>query len=356
MRSARILLTLFVFAMIDASCQPATEPPVALPTTQSLAEPIPTPTDAVVFTPTALPAATATQTRIPATASNTPTPTPGPANTPSLTPTLEPTKPVFISFSLGGGDGGSPVRYYLGAGVPDFTLYADGQIIFREGNYSSYDDDAGYILRESYLTDGEMCALYSTIHDTGFFEVEGEGWAGVDDPIYGEFDDNVVFSEGGPSYVIIVNGPTPKEVHIYYAYANYTIPEVKAVFDLLHHFTVNTTTPFQPDSVMLWIDEVVEPEGQSAHDWPAILPLLSDLLPLMDYESYKGVLILENVDILMELFDYHLKAQLFSEGDHLYQVIASPLLPHERSQDYPRGSNVAAEFKLPFACDLAPSE
>ncbi|MCB0013487.1 MAG: hypothetical protein KDE34_16355, partial [Anaerolineales bacterium] len=139
-------------------------------------------------------------------------------------------------------------------------------------------------------------------------------------------------------------------------YANYTIPEVRAVFDLLNHFTISTTSPYQPDRVMLWIDEVVETDGLPAHDWPAILPLLSDLLTLMDYEGYKGVLIQENVDILMQLFDYHLKAQLFSEGGHLYQVIASPLLPHERSQDYPRGSNVAAEFKLPFACDLAPSE
>lgn len=277
------------------------------------------------------------------------TPTYTPTSLPSLTPTpvFPPTKPIFIAFGLFGGDGGSPYLDYLGRNTPSLILYTDGQMLIREGRFEHASE--GYIYQQGTLAPDEMCSLFLAIEKTGFFEVEANGFQGDSDPIY-EFDDSVQFSEGGPTYRIHISGPRPKKTYIYFTYVPYLIDEVRATYDLLSSYPLSDTTVYQPNQVVLWIEEDNGEEEKEVQSWPDYLPPLLELITSVDYATFEGAVIQENVDSLLQLFDNRMTSMSFSEDGKQYRVIARPLLPHETPLSFIWWPHQVAEFPLPFEC------
>ncbi len=331
-------------AVVVETKEPVTTTPVVQPTSEIEASITAVTVATVTPTPTPLP--TLTVMAVP-----TDFPLPTSSYTPILLPSPMPgkTKQVILQFGMSGGDGGDQILDYLGRNTPNLVLYSDGQVLFREGDFGFYEDRSGYTFKQVFLSPGQICSLLKSIADTGFFEIEGDGFNWTSDPIY-EFDDSVEFSDGGPSYVIKVNGPTPKIVVIYYSYLPYVIDEVAATYDLLNNYRIEKGTPYKPDRVVLWIEEISSENVQEIQSWPENLPLLSELITSVNDNDYQGVLIEDNVESLLQLFDYRMKRIVFNEEDRIYMVAARPLLPHETVETFQRGSESVSEFPLPFEC------
>jgi hypothetical protein len=143
----------------------------------------------------------------------TPQPTRTSVPTPTATFTLWPTKEVLLQFGIFGGDGGWDEYAFVGQDTPKLILYADGQLIVQK------EDDGGVWFEETTLTVSQMCSFLSQVEKAGFFTLafddSSASVVGIPtaNPIY-KFDNTTQFSEGGPYYVIQVNGPKPIDIYI----------------------------------------------------------------------------------------------------------------------------------------------
>lgn len=296
----------------------------------------------------------------------TPTKTPRPTKTSTLTPTATftpwPTKEVLIQYGSFGGDGGWDYYAFIGGNMPKWILYTDGQFIIQK------EDNSGVWFEETTLTIPQMCSFLSQIEKDGFFTLAYDNSstfiAGIPtaNPIY-EFNDSTQFYEGGPNYVLQVNGPNPREILVYHSYVQNLVPEARRVFNLFNNYSPpSRLNGYQPQYMLLRIEAGLgnsvnatpEPVVQS---WPADLPSLATLAQENDetaasaFSRSPQVLVKdEQVQPIFEAFGNRLSYQLFQSGDQVYYAVARPFLPHETLSNFSRLSE-EKEFNLPFSCN-----
>lgn len=261
---------------------------------------------------------------------------------------------ILIEYNIGSGDGTPPQLFFLGVAMPEFVLYMDGRLLVNIVENSMKDSESNWYL-EARLTPSEMCALLDAVENTGFFDVTGGGGYSYEqeDPIY-EFGDFQNFSDGAPYATFIVNGPIPKSVHIYTPYWDFVTEEVKAMRALLDQFSTRATERYQPEQLMLWVEEGVPEWFElviASQPWPDDLPELSQLAAQQaQAEGYGGFLINDGFEPLLELLDYRMKYGLFVEAGKEYLVVARQLLPHELPDEFPATNRDAQMLPLPFDC------
>ncbi|MCB8988156.1 MAG: PD40 domain-containing protein [Ardenticatenaceae bacterium] len=295
----------------------------------------PTATLVITSTPASIPTKTISPTEMPSpTYTATPTTTPFPTVTPP--PTVA-TKTVLLQYGITGGDGGSDTDLYYGRGMPRLVIYTDGQMIFREGNWREE-----YFL-EATVSPDEMCDLLAQLQEFGFFENY--------DPIYA-FDETTEYSDGAGAGIIHVNGPLSKRLTFYGPYEDYLIPPLKQSAEFISDYRPSVNTLYMPERLVLWVEVASEtlPENAIVNPWPDTLPQITDLWQ----DPINGEVLVEGelVAPIMELFDYRMSNQWFSDEGVTYSVILRPLLPNETPfpqlwdyQDYAPHS-----FNLPFSC------
>jgi hypothetical protein len=291
------------------------------------------------------------------------TPRPTQAHTPSPTATLTPwpTKEILAQFGIFGGDGGWEYYAFIGGDMPKWILYTDGQLIVQK------EDHRGVWFEETTLTIPQMCSFLSQIEEVGFFTLEFDDSsrliAGIPtaNPIY-KFDDSTQFYEGGPNYVLQVNGPNPREILVYHSYVQYLIPEARRVFNLFNNYSPpSRLTDYQPQYMLLRIEAGLGDSGNvtpapTIQMWPADLPSLATLAQddvetaASAFSRVPQVLIQnELAKPIFEAFGNRLAYQLFQSGNQVYYVVARPFLPHETLNDFSRVSR-EKQYALPFSC------
>lgn len=282
------------------------------------------------------------------------------APSPTVTFTPNPTKEVLLQFGRFGGDGGWEYFAFLGRDTPDLILYTDGQLIIKK------EDHDGVWLEETKLTVPQICSFLAKIDKMGFFDLKSSGTRGTDDPLY-QFDSTTQFGEGGPAYVIQVNGTKHKQIDIYYSYVPYLIPKAGQIFNLFSHYSPPTKlTEYQAQSMLLRIErgpgdfEYATP-APTIQPWPTDLPALEVLEKenveteasayFSNTDEVSQVLIQDQqIKPIFRTFGNRLAYKLFQNGDNIYNIVARPLLPHETLNNfssYPQEK----EFNLPFSCN-----
>lgn len=301
------------------------------PLTTPISTHSPTSTSTTTFT------ATPTNAPIP---SNTPTQTATSTVTPS--PTVTPpstivTKTVFLQYGGTGGDGISNTDVYYGVGMPNLVIYTDGQVILGEGDWQER------YFRETAISPNEMCHLLDQLQDLGFFETY--------DPIYA-FDETTEYSDGVGSDIIHINGPLSKRLAFYRLYKDYLIPPLKQSAEFVTQYRPSTNTYYMPDRVVLWVETATgsQPENTAVRLWPDTFPPITELWQ----DPINGEVLVEGdlVAPMMELFDYRMSGEWFSDEGAVYHVILRPLLPNE--SPYPQLWHYhdydLESFNLPFDC------
>lgn len=256
-----------------------------------------------------------------------------------------------------GGDGGTVYDQYFGRGMPELILYTDGRLL-----RGRWEDIRGRSYTESYLTEEQQCALLAQVAETGFLEIPFDGFT---EEIY-EFDETTQFSDGAGYQTILINGETPKGIHVYGPYMQYAITEVRMVYDLLENLNP-PAVPYQPESLLLWIETGVGQghayleEQITPTPWPSDLPSLHTLHAYRSIVPYRvfsqdtlvdvgGVVFVygENVVPIWNTFGRQTGGGWFVEEDKLFFVVARLLLPHEQGITWvPREPY---RFSLPFEC------
>lgn len=185
-----------------------------------------------------------------------------------------PRKPILIVAGLEGGDGGSDYDSYLGRGMPQFILYADGQLLV-DANPKGRKHD--YVERK--LTPADTCRFLGQMQDTGFLQVRGDGAGYPFDPIYASMKKDV--GMGGPSFYIAVNGYPSKTVSIYYSWTDVVVPAVRRAYELVTAYPITGMLPQSVDRSIVHIrrftDAEYPPGDLTAAIWPVDLPSLESL-------------------------------------------------------------------------------
>ncbi len=352
MRNSKIVSLAFLLCamLLNSACGPSAEKLVTQTATAATAI-------AAAWTnmPTVIATATAT-----ATGTATPTPTntytplptmtPRPTRTPTPTPTPIPTKQVLIQYGAGGGDGGYNTDFYFGRETPDWVLYAEGELLFRNSHYRT---DGNWFLR-TVLTPAQICSLLSSIEGTGLFSVKADGTLGERDPIYIQAS-NSTCNTFGPSYFIQINGKLRKYVSIHVTCEPYLMPEIQAAFQLIRNYAPSQQmTPYRARYLLLWIENgrgqatgyaTPQPTSQV---WPIELPSIRSMLG--DRTEGEAFIDGKFVQPILDVFLNRPAGIVFRENNQDYWIIARPLLPHETQDMFSAYPSNTAEFALPFKC------
>lgn len=267
-------------------------------------------------------------------------------------PLALPTKQVLLQFWWSiGGDGADVYGEYLGSLLPNVILYTDGQLLSQARSW----------YQETTVSNAEMCAMLQEIAATGFLQVVDPGGNDPSSPIY-QFDDTAQFSDGGPEYVIQVNGSPAVQVSVYEPYERYVLPSIRAAYDLFQHYTFQPreAAPYQSQRVIVWVElgrgtewawrvptygDGPEPTPE-IDSWPSDLPPLSDLLP-----DASGTPAYIQGPLAWEFASLPKRFGVYKDRDREYFVIVRPLLPHETVTGYGLWPAGATEFDLPLECD-----
>lgn len=316
---------------------------------------------------TTLPQMTATQQPVAsafptATFTPKPTQTPTPTASPPATYTPWPTKQVLVEFGIFGGDGGWITSSFAGRDTPELVLYADGQLIIKSR------DIGPPWFEETKLSAPQMCSFLAQIENVGFYTLETDSYANENDnPIY-QLDESAHLGEGGPHYIIQVNGPKPKRISIYYGYVQYLIPKARRIFDLFAEYTPpSKRSLYQPPHLLMRIqNESSYPIQSTPIPWPTNLPdldtlakenvetMASDYFRAMGTSGYQiSQTVIEGAQVVpvLETFNNRMIYKLFQSDKKVpYLVVARPLLPHETLNHF---SSFPEEktFELPFNCN-----
>ena len=221
--------------------------------------------------------------------------------------------------------------------MPNLVIYTDGQVILSEGEWRNR-----YFL-ETTISPDELCHLLAQLQGFGFFESY--------DPIYA-FDETTEYSDGAGEVVIHVNGPLPNRLIFYGPYREYLISPLKQSNEFINQYRPSTNTYYMPERVVLWVETATDPQPENAavKPWPDNFPPITELWQ----DPINGEVLIEGdlVAPMMELFDYHMAGEWFSDKGVVYHVILRPLLPNESPfpqlwyyHDYTPHS-----FNLPFDC------
>jgi len=263
---------------------------------------------------------------------------------PTAKPSQEAASSVLVQLGRCCGDVGSRESFLLGGCcASELVIYPDGQIILMEGEYGAYN------FVEAELTKDEMCNLLSQIEASGFLQITGTGQLMERDSIY-RFDEAAQYSEGAGGYFIQVNGDPPKAVFIYSRYAEYLVPEVRSVYDLLSRYRPQGVKPYVPEGLLLWASAGGTTGAEvSPMEWPTHLPSLAELLE----GRSEGDVVIEGelASAIWELFNGTLSEREFIDGGKQYTVIARPLLPHEHDEVQCSCMDSPAPLDAPLPCD-----
>jgi hypothetical protein len=285
------------------------------------------------------------------------TPVPTVTNTPWVT------KDVLAQFGMFGGDGGWDYYAFIGGQTPKWILYTDGQFVIQR------EDAHGVWFEETHLATSQMCSFLSQVEKVGFFTLafddSSASQAGIPtaNPVY-KFDNTTQFSEGGPYYVLQVNGSKHRQLQIYSQYVQYLVPGANQVFNFFANYSPpSNLTKYQAQFMLLRIEEglgesIYSTPTPNAQTWPTDLPSL-DTLKKQNIEteasSYfssnvsQALVTGEMVKPIFKAFGNRLAYRLFKNGEKVYYAAARPLLPHETLNDF-SGFPREEEFDLPFSC------
>lgn len=298
------------------------------------------------------------------TATFTPQPTSTKTPIPTATPSLWNTKTVLAQFGIFGGDGGWDHYAFIGRDMPKWILYTDGQFIVQK------EDSRGVWFEETVLSNSQMCSFLSQIENTGFYTLAFDDssalQAGIPtaNPIY-NFDNTTQFSEGGPYYILQVNGSKHRLLNIYSQYIQYLVPDAKKVFNFFDNYSPpSNLTKYRAQYLLLRVEEglgysIYSTPAPNTQNWSNDLPSLEKLREeniKTEASAYLSggvsqVLITdEMVEPISNAFDNRLAYKLFQSEGKVYYVVARPLLPHETINDF-SGFPQEAEFELPFSCN-----
>jgi hypothetical protein len=274
-----------------------------------------------------------------------------PSPLPSPEPTLSPSQRPLIVYGIFGGDGGTASDFYLGRGVPDLVLYANGDIIRKV----CVDAEACRLLI-SRIPPSEVCRLRARLIAAGLFSIPDPGPDPSTSPIY-NFDETTQYSDGAPSIVIQVNGDPSINVGIYTEYYPYLIRPVRDAERILAQYAPSSASPYRPSTLLLWIEQGrgLASASEIPLDWPAGLPSLRELWQarVLGRGFFGGTDVALDSEIasaVHRLFGERMIGALFTENGILYYLIPRPLLPHEtpaRFSPHPYG---AEAFPFPYDC------
>ena len=242
-----------------------------------------------------------------------PTITLSPTHKPTFTPSPTP-KPYLIKRSSGAGDGASEIYHCLTSAYPypKFILYADGQLIIREGR--------GFV--ETYLTTEEIQALLTEIENTGFLELGPPGFY-LDDSVVYDLPEGLQYGEGGWGEEISVQGVN---VSLIAGISQYAVQPIKDTLSIIGHYQPpRETYPYHPTELTMFIldantpaDELVGRTPALARAWPAGLPDLEFGWLVQYDQSQTSSLIQAGV------FEYFPGLGIFTQNGIDYLVIACP--------------------------------
>jgi hypothetical protein len=256
--------------------------------------------------------------------SKTPTPISSPTLTPSLveTQTPIPTKPVLVSYSILGGDGGDEFsECLLWEYENSLVIYEDGQLIIL--------GDHG--LETTALTSDQIQQLMSQIEETGFFEVDGTGELREHDPIY-EIDQSIQVGDGGSYIQITVEDRT---IWIYKPIEEYVIKPISNTLEIIRSYQPSGLTQYNPDKLWLKIWRLPHPSGDIDWQiatpiapielWPSLLPPLNNLL--YD-ENFGQVLFVDKqAEVIKDYYPQFPSGRVFNDLNREYYVVVCPELP-----------------------------
>lgn len=262
-----------------------------------------TPIMPATLSPTVTPASSPTATPIPL-------PLPPLESFPTVTPDYHvyDTKPIFLLYGGYGGDGGSDTDPFFGRDTPFLVIYADGQLLIRQGEWGER------AFFEAQLTPNEMCALQQRIEATGFLEPHEEYYIQREG------------SDGAGSTIVQV------EDTYYDFYApdtQYLVADLANGLNLIRGYRPSTAlVAYVPSYLILWIEPIeLDEQDIPPTAWPTSLPSLAELWT--DHSQPMFQVGSNLVEPIFSLFSHQLSEKIFQEGNETYVIIARPILPHE---------------------------
>ncbi|MBN2499570.1 MAG: hypothetical protein JXB38_02320 [Anaerolineales bacterium] len=282
----------------------------------------------VAALPTATPTRAKTSTPIPtntptATATSTSTPTSTFTPTPYLSPTPTP-KPILIAYGDGGGDGVDELYRCLtvSSPYPRFLLFEDGLLISQKPGY----------LVQTYLTEVEIQELFTSIENTGFFDIEFKSGPEWESGVY-DLPEGLQIGDGdGGAFVRIKDRKFWTKISL----SQYIVQPIKDTLSIIRAFEPSGEwQPYQPESLFFFmfdvntdIYELADYNRSVSGEWPTeLFPLEERFLYWPDEEQTKSFM-------EFDLFSGYPGAKVFSQDDAEYFVIACPDL--HPWQDYYR--------------------
>ncbi len=252
------------------------------------------------------------------TPSFTPTPSQTPLPSYTITPTewirTYPTKKPLVVY--GGVARTQFSAQFYNRGYFDFSpllvLYTDGQLILSG--------------RTKQLTLKETDEVLIKLEQLGFFQIETTYADDRQNPIY------TLLTEQAPPYYInlgeiIVNGKESKTIIYEEEWKKYLIQPMKDIISYLESFSIEGTTLYQPDRMLVGFimeSEIPIPENATVIPWP------SEVTPPSEGSTYDGVLYLEGTEALtlFNIIEENPDAY-FTFAGLRFQVYLRPIYPHE---------------------------
>jgi hypothetical protein len=245
--------------------------------------------------------------------------TPSPTETSTATPTPPyPTKQVLFNYTVGGFHTPYEMYYadYGTGGWSELVLYTDGQLIIPANPY-----------QQKILSKDEMNQFLSKLEMLGFYTIEsnqrhdpsdklykfGSQYQGVSDPIW---------------YCVLINKGESRELCEWEPYKKFLVPEMKNILKFLDAYQVETTTPYYPDRILLWVrvgrSPYVENLAEKAIPWDGKFPSLETSDEKIMY--FQG----DQAKEIYALFGNEISAIVISQNDIEYTVSIEIVLPHEQ--------------------------
>lgn len=263
----------------------------------------PTPTMPATLLPTITSVSSPTATPIPL-------PLPPMQPFPTATPDyhIYDTKPIFLLYGGYGGDGGSDTDPFFGRDTPLLVIYADGQLLIRQGEWGER------AFFEAQLTPNEMCALQQRIEATGFLEPHEEYYIQREG------------SDGAGSAIVQVEDTY---YNFYAPDTQYLVADLANGLNLIRGYRPSTPlVTYIPSYLILWIEPIdLDDQDTPPTAWPTNLPSLAELWTDHSQPIFQvgdGL-----VEPIFSLFSHQLSEKIFQEGNETYVMIARPILPHE---------------------------
>jgi hypothetical protein len=193
-------------------------------------------------------------------------------------------------------------------------IYSDGQTIFGDK------ENRPYSFLQTYLDPSQMCDLKRDVQEIGFLEP----------PELGRYYTQTETGVGATHFIVQLE-------NIYYSFyepnIQYLIDYLQLGFMQIANFRPpEPYEPYVPKIIALAIDNIEPDTDDLIEEWPDNLPSITEL----GFEEGTYMIFIEGDLVLpiFDLFEGHLTAKFFREGENIYRMSHYPLLPHETVQNY----------------------